>query len=107
MRDYSKYLLRTPGQILDFRVKYARYIREQSDAFAGWINGFPAREWMDYLAGVPEGNIPVVIGTICILFIDGLIDINFNETATRIRRQRTEAEWEAYWTPLRKLGPRS
>lgn len=97
MPDYSAYLLYTPRQIFAFRIRYAKYIAEQSDAYSLWINRFPTREWMDYLAGVPEQNIPVVIGVICILYIDGRINIDFNDSATRIRRNFTDEEFERYF----------
>ena len=97
MPDYSAYLLYTSRQIFAFRIRYAKYIAEQSDAYSLWINSFPAREWMDYLAGVPEQNIPVVIGVICILYIDGRINIDFNDSATRIRRNFTDEEFERYF----------
>ena len=101
MTDNRKYLLRTKEQVLDFRARYVRYISDQADAYICWINRMPAREWIDYLAGVPEANIPAVIGILCILYIDRLIDIDFNETATRIRRNRTDAEDQEFWKHLK------
>lgn len=58
---------------------------------------------MDYLQGVPVDNVPVVIGTICILYIDRRIDIDFNHTATRIRRNWSDAEFESFWHSAKPL----
>ena len=97
MTDYSSYLLRTQPQIRAFRARYGGYISGQAGAYVSWILRMPLREWMDYLMGVPQANIPVVIGTICILYIDRRIDIDFNATATRIRRNWSEEEFAAFW----------
>ncbi len=95
--NYKNLLLYTDRQITEFRARYGGYISSQKEAFARWIGSWPAREWIDYLAGVPEQNIPIIIGTICILIVDKTIDAEFNETATRLRRCWTEEEREAYW----------
>lgn len=65
-----------------------------------------SEDWTDFLNGVPEQNIPVVIGVICILFIDKRINIQFNETATRIRRNYTEEEFTRLYEPLKALKPK-
>ena len=65
-----------------------------------------SEDWTDFLNGVPEQNIPVVIGVICILFIDKRINIQFNETATRIRRNYTEEEFMRLYEPLKALKPK-
>lgn len=106
MMGFEKFLLRTESQRLGFRVRYARYISDQSDAYVSWISRMPAREWIDYLSGVPEVNIPVVIGILCILYVDGRIDINFNNSATRIRRNWTDEEREAFWDSPQTLRPK-
>lgn len=103
MTDYSSYLLRTQLQIRDFRRRYAGYIAVQAEAYIGWISRMPLREWMDYLQGVPMANVPAVIGTICILYVDRRIDIDFNPTATRIRRNWNDAEFESFWHSAKPL----
>lgn len=107
MNDFSQYLLRTPRQIGEFRFRYAGWILSQGDAFVGWIRCFPPREWMDYLSGVPKTNIPAVIGIICILYIDRRIDIDFNDTATRIRRNWTPEEFEQFWKLIKTPKPKN
>lgn len=104
--DYSGYLLRTQSQILSFRQRYSAYISKQGDAFVAWIYRMSSEDWTDFLNGVPEQNIPVVIGVICILFIDKRINIQFNETATRIRRNYTEEEFTRLYEPLKALKPK-
>lgn len=101
MHDYTSYLLRTERQISELRARYAGYIAGQGDAFAKWIAGFPPLQWVDFLSGVPEKNIPIIIGTVCILYIDRRIDIDFNESATRIRRWWTPEEEKLIWKSYR------
>ena len=52
-------------------------------------------------------NIPAVIGIICILYIDRRIDIDFNDTATRIRRNWTPEEFEQFWKPIKTPKPKN
>lgn len=97
MDDWSRCLLRTPDQVAEFRERYASYIARSGQEYVRWIGGFPLCQWTDYLRGVPEGNIPVLIGCICILYIDRKVNVSFNETATLICRDPADlAEWEAW-----------
>lgn len=88
------YLLRDHAQIEHFRRKYAAFIRSQGPGFVRWICSWYPAVWTDYLAGVPEKNVPAVVGIICILYIDGLINIDFNSTATLCRRNYTDEEMD-------------
>ncbi len=97
MLNYAEYLLYTDRSVAEFKTRYAGYIDSQREAFVKWIEAWPAREWMDYLAGVPDKNIPVIIGTICTLKDDGLIDIEFNKDATKLRRCWTPEERAEFW----------
>lgn len=105
--DYSGYLLRTQSQILSFRQRYSAYISRQGDAFVAWICRLSSEDWTDFLNGVPEQNIPIVIGVICILFIDKRINIQFNETATRIRRNCTAEEFMRLLEPIKTPKPKN
>lgn len=102
MTDCTKYLLRTGRQISAFRAMYSGYISAQSDAYVSWIYSWPPLVWVDFLAGIPDRNVPVVIGTICILYVDRRIDIDFNDAATRLRRWWTPDEEREFWKQKRK-----
>ena len=97
MDDWSGYLLRTPDRVAEFRERYASYIARSAPEYVQWIGGFPLCQWTDYLRGVPEGNIPVLIGCICVLYIERKINITFNDTATLICRDPADlAEWDTW-----------
>lgn len=95
--NYAHYLLQTDNDIAAFRVKYSEYIASHKDGYVSWISKLSARSWTDFLGNAPEGAIPVIIGTLCILYLDKIIDIEFNSTATMIRRMWTKQEWQEYY----------
>ena len=98
MTVYTSYLLRTGRQIAGFRARYARFLASAGDEYVSWINSLPLWEWIDLRPRFDDKALPVVIGLICILYIDGKVNISFNETATGIRREDgTEEEWGRYF----------
>ena len=107
MPDYTQYLLYTNQQIQDFRRRYASFISQKGASVASWINSLPVMERIDYLKSVPERNIGPVIGLLCILIIDGRINVTFVEQARRIyRNPRSMEEWKEWCDsqmPKRKI----
>lgn len=97
MNDYSTYLLRTDGQRREFLRHFGRYMAKEAGSYISWIESFPLMKWTRYLAGVPEKNIPVLIGVLCILYCERKINISFDNTAQMIRREPKDLdEWENY-----------
>lgn len=97
MNKYEKYLLRTESQLDEFRYRYATFIAQEQNKYIAWINSLPLMVWVNYLQGVPEVNIPVLIGMICHLYCAGLVNISFHESMHMIRHEPLgEEEWQAW-----------
>ena len=76
--DVTKYLLRTPAQQSSFRAEFSRAIERNRDAWTRWVNQLPSARWCEYIAPrSDERTIRFTVGLICILYIDGYIDISF------------------------------
>lgn len=89
------YLLRYKWQTEAFRTKYAAYIAKNRGAFLDWWGRLPLYEWVRLPfsgRGVAAG-----IGLLCLLYIDGEINLSFNSTVTAIQRQaNSEEEYNQY-----------
>ena len=97
MPDYTPYLLYTDEQIQNFRRRYATFIGQKEQTYAGWINALPVFEPIDYLQSVPERNRPAVIGMLCHLHLIGKINITFIDRACRLYRNARSAEELEAW----------
>lgn len=97
MSKYEKYLLRTERQLDEFRYRYATFIAEEQNKYIAWIDSLPLMVWVNYLQGVPDNNIPVLIGMICHLHCAGLVNISFHDSMHLLRRiPFDEEEWQAW-----------
>lgn len=89
--DYNSYLLRSPEQFKEFRNRYGKILPMAMENIRTHLGELPNDAWIDYLKGVPQKNIPLIIGCIC-LYIDeydcSKESIDFNENATMIRYRR-------------------
>ena len=95
MAARSAYLLRTESQISAFRDKYARIIADRGQAVADWFNALPLYQWVPLK--IRTGEEEVVIGLLCILYIDGRINITFSPDMWRIERGAlSESEHQNY-----------
>lgn len=97
MPDYTPCLLYTDEQIQNFRRRYATFIGQKEQTYAGWINALPVFEPIDYLESVPERNRPAVIGMLCHLHLIGKINITFIDRACRLYRNARSAEELEAW----------
>ena len=91
----TRFLLYTDREILEFRLRYAKLIRNSSDAYIKWINSLPLMEWTRIM--LPKGQEEAIIGLLCILLIDGQVKILFNNICTSIRREPTTEEEFEEW----------
>lgn len=97
MTDYRQYLLRTESDISEFRERYSEHIDKNRQRFIEWINGLPVCEKVYYLRGFKESHRSFVVGMLCVLIIEGAININFHGLADRIERNpRDVEEWESW-----------
>ena len=94
---YDGFLIRTDVQEAEFRERYRQFILRHYEEYTRWIDSLPLCTRTPYLAGVPDKAVPAVIGLICLLHIDGRVNIQFSEDMTKISRQPASLEeWEAW-----------
>lgn len=91
----TRFLLYTDREILEFRLRYAKLIRNSSDAYIKWINSLPLMEWTRLL--LPKGQEEAIIGLLCCLIDDGSIKVTFSNTCTSIRRDPANEEEYQEW----------
>lgn len=97
MLDLKTFLLRTDAQAEEFRTRYQAFISRHYDEYASWIGSLPLCIRTPYLSGVPDKAVPAVIGIICLLYIDGLVNIQFSDDMATVSRQPASLEeWEAW-----------
>ena len=97
MLDLKTFLLRTDAQAEEFRTRYQAFISRHYDEYASWIGSLPLCVRTPYLSGVPDKAVPAVIGIICLLYIDGRVNIQFSDDMATVSRQPASLEeWEAW-----------
>lgn len=87
--DFTEYLLRTAEDRRTFEAKMGNKLEAAMKSIARYIDSLRPGAWISYLSGVPERNIPAVIGCICIYIQDYSTFENyveFNNTAAMIRK---------------------
>lgn len=91
----TRYLLYTNREILEFRQRHAKLLRDSSQAYIRWIRSLPLMEWTRLL--LPKGQEGAIIGLLCCLLDDGSVKFTFNNTCTSIRRDpATEEEYQEW-----------
>ena len=89
-------LLRYKWQAEAFRNRYGAFIEKNTDAFLAWWDRLPLYEWVS----LPFNGNAVMeagIGLLCLLYIDGIINLSFNETVTSVMREAlTEDEYRTW-----------
>ena len=88
-------LLRTEGQYRAFREDYASEIEKNLDAVEKWFNGLPLYQWLPY--SPRPGTEALVTGLLCVLYIDGRINITFGKDMTMIERGAMSSEQYKEW----------
>ena len=93
----EQYLLRADWQIQAFRNRYAKFIQNNHDRFLEWFLKLPLYEWVR----IPfqESKMEAGLGLLCLLYIDGEINLCVDKTVTRIQRfANSDKEYEEYIT---------
>lgn len=85
MQDSGKYLLRTRSQADSFREKHRDALRQYAGAYRRWIRSLPFMVWTPLR--LREDEMEVVIGIICMLYIDGYVCISFSDDMRFIRNE--------------------
>lgn len=109
MPNRAKYLLYTPSQIEAFRTRFRTFIAKYRQTYQNWFQRFPMLEWVP-LPEMDEKTAEAVIGLLCILYIDGEINLTVDETVTKVYRgPLTNQEYEDWLqknciVPKKKTG---
>lgn len=106
MTDYSEFLIRTDEQAGDFKARYGDYIESSSTQMEQWVKALPLGRWFE--VGMDPKAAEGVIGLLCILYVDGRINVTFNRQATAIRRDPESLEefWNMERAASFKVMPR-
>lgn len=99
MANYVKYLLYYDSQIKAFREQYKKQILENKSSLRSWVEGLELERWYNYIRpSAPEAEIAFIVGLLCILYIDGEINITFSSgTADKIKRgPKSEEEFQEW-----------
>lgn len=86
MTGRQKYLLYTPEQISGYRTRYAAFISKYRKAYRDWFQSLPGWEWVR-LPVMDERTAEMVIGILCILYIDDEINLTVDKTVTMVMRR--------------------
>lgn len=93
----EQYLLRTDWQIKAFRNRYAKFIQNNHDRFLEWFLKLPLYEWVRL--PFQETKMEAGLGLLCLLYIDGEINLCVDKTVTLIQRfANSDKEYEEYIT---------
>lgn len=95
--DYTKYFLYTEQQREAFIASNDAMIQKNRKAFANWINNLPLGVRLSYLDRIKENERPFVIGLICLLYCEGVVNVSFHEEGWSISRDpRTSKEYSQW-----------
>ena len=93
----EQYLLRTDWQIQAFRNRYAKFIQNNHDRFLEWFLKLPLYEWVRL--PFQETKMEAGLGLLCLLYIDGEINLCVDKTVTHIQRfANSDKEYDDYIT---------
>lgn len=98
MYNYTKYLLRTQQQVLDFGTRYAEWIRQAGPAYVRWVNDeLPKSDQWVSIERDSEKETGMIIGLLCWLYYEKEINISFNAYASAIRKEPRNREEYEQW----------
>lgn len=87
MTDPLSYLLRTDEEEAAYRAEFSEFIEAKRSEYAAWIRRLPMWKWVPYLGMVPPEQRRTFIGMICILQIEGEVNISLSRDLKYIRRE--------------------
>lgn len=91
----EQYLLRADWQIQAFRNRYAKFIQNNHDRFLEWFLKLPLYEWVRL--PFQESKMEAGLGLLCLLYIDGEINLCVDSSITYIQRQALTEEEHRDW----------
>ena len=99
------YLLQQPWQIEAFRNRYAKFIRNNRDRFLEWFQQLPLYEWV--MIPFQETKMEAGLGLLCLLYIDGKINLMVDSSITYIQRQALTEEEYRDWVKKNFKHPKN
>lgn len=84
MTQAIPYLLRSQEQIAAFRKRHAALIEKKGPQLADWFNALPLYEWVRLQCH--PGQEELTVGLLCILHLDGKINLTVSDSGERIQR---------------------
>lgn len=92
----QQYLLRTQYEIDLFREQYSGFIQKYGEQYRQWFQRLPMFEWVP-LPIMNDKMARAVIGLLCILYIDGHINLTVNSEVSKVYRgPLSEEEYNEY-----------
>ena len=92
----QQYLLRTQREIALFREQYAGFIQKYGEQYRQWFQRLPMCEWVP-LPCMNDKMARAVIGLLCILYIDGHINLTVNNEVSEVyRNPLSDEEYQEY-----------
>lgn len=91
-----QYLLRYQSEIDGYRESCAAFIEKYGEQYRDWFGRLPMFQWVP-LPYMNDKTARLVIGLLCILYLDGVINLNFNSAVTHVYRcPLNQAEFQAF-----------
>ena len=92
----QQYLLRTQHEIALFREQYAGFIQKYGEKYRQWFQRLPMCEWVP-LPCMNDKMSRAVVGLLCILYIDGHINLTVNNEVSEVyRNPLSDEEYQEY-----------
>lgn len=82
-------------QIDAFRRRYAEIIAAKSPAVISWFRALPLYEWVPLR--IRSGEEEILIGLLCLLYQDGIINMSFSSDMCCIRHEAGSPEEYREW----------
>lgn len=95
MPKSPSYLLRTEAQVAAFRERCGPVIASSSEALEKWFNKLPIYQWVQFKP--PAGEEWIITGILCLLYLEGRINITFSKGMDYIQRGALSPEEYQEW----------
>lgn len=101
MFAWEAYLLRTERQKADFLARFSLIVGQNAATLEAWFGRLPLYEWVQFKP--PVGKEEIVIGILCLLYLDGRINMSFSRDLRFIRREAASVEEYEAWAVCPRL----
>lgn len=95
MTTNDAYLLRNERDRAAFIERFDPVIRKNAAALEAWFGRLPLYEWVQFKP--PAGKEEIVIGILCLLYLEGRINLSFSRDLRFIPREAASVEEYDAW----------